>query len=126
MTDDPQPPRDQAPNLAAPAATDAGPTNAPSVDATIHPTTDAHPPSPDRGKEEDPMLLRPAPGRDLRNRPATRRGQASDLGADHRWARIAVREQRRATFWRALLDQYIESLEREASERKEKGHESGN
>ena len=92
------------------------------------PSAHAAPPSPPAvttsdvsGKDPETMQPRPAPGRDLRNRPSTLRGQAQGLEADIRWARIAVREHRRATFWRALLDQYIESLEREANDRKEKG-----
>lgn len=105
-TNDDPPPRDE------PSATVAPPSPPPAG-------TTSDPP----GKDPHTMQPRPAPGRDLRNRLSTLRGQAQGLDADIRWARIAVREHRRATFWRALLDQYIESLEREASERKEKGND---
>jgi hypothetical protein len=49
---------------------------------------------------------RPAPGREYKNRPATRRGQCGDKSASQRWARIAVREHRRVTFWREVLDAF--------------------
>jgi len=49
---------------------------------------------------------RPAPGRDYKNRSATRRGQSSDQSPGTRWARIAVREHRRATFWLDVLDSF--------------------
>lgn len=125
MTEDDAPCSGGPSAIAAATATDAGVTSIPRADATPNPTTDAHPQVPASGKEDETMQLRPAPGRDLRERPATRRGQLGNLGPDQRWARIAIREQRRATFWRALLDQYIESLEREANERQEQSDESG-
>jgi hypothetical protein len=49
---------------------------------------------------------RPAPGREYKNRPATERGQCTEQPANTRWARIAVREHRRATFWREVLDAF--------------------
>lgn len=55
---------------------------------------------------EGPASGRPAPGRGYKNRPATERGQCSEQPASTRWARIAVREHRRATFWREVLDAF--------------------
>ena len=49
---------------------------------------------------------RPAPGREYKNRPATERGQCAEQSASTRWARIAVREHRRATYWRDVLDAF--------------------